>query len=36
MCGIAVIVSGIRIILSSLDPNFVSPVPLLEEQVIIY
>ncbi|CAN4124600.1 unnamed protein product [Withania somnifera] len=34
MCGIAVIVSGIRIILSSLDPNFVSPVPLLEQQTL--
>ncbi|PHT33654.1 hypothetical protein CQW23_25454 [Capsicum baccatum] len=34
MCGIAVIVSGIKIILSSLDPNFVSPVPLLEQQTL--
>lgn len=34
MCGIAVIVSGIRIILSSLDPNFISPVPLLEQQTL--
>ncbi|XP_055809901.1 uncharacterized protein LOC129880081 isoform X2 [Solanum dulcamara] len=32
MCGIAVIASGIRINLSSLDPNFISPVPLLELQ----
>jgi len=36
MCGIAVIVSGIKIVLSSLDPNFISPIPLLEQQVIIY
>ncbi|XP_060215095.1 uncharacterized protein LOC132641955 isoform X2 [Lycium barbarum] len=34
MCGIAVIVSGIRIILSSLDPNFISPEPLLEQQTL--
>ncbi|KAM3359178.1 asparagine synthetase domain-containing protein 1 isoform X1 [Capsicum galapagoense] len=34
MCGIAVIVSGIKIILSSLDPNFVSPVPLWEQQTL--
>ncbi|KAK4357995.1 hypothetical protein RND71_023605 [Anisodus tanguticus] len=34
MCGIAVIVSGIRISLSSLDPNFISPLPLLEQQTL--
>ncbi|XP_010320854.2 uncharacterized protein [Solanum lycopersicum] len=34
MCGIAVIVSGIKIILSSLDPNFISPIPLLEQKTL--
>ncbi|KAL3367730.1 hypothetical protein AABB24_008870 [Solanum stoloniferum] len=34
MCGIAVIVSGIKIVLSSLDPNFISPIPLLEQQTL--
>ncbi|XP_059317182.1 uncharacterized protein LOC132067834 isoform X2 [Lycium ferocissimum] len=34
MCGIAVIVSGIKTILSSLDPNFISPLPLLEQQTL--
>ncbi|XP_016451119.1 uncharacterized protein LOC107775846 [Nicotiana tabacum] len=35
MCGIAVIVCGIRIILSStLNRNFISPLPLLEQQTL--